>query len=322
MSSSAKPMIVVSAHADHLGRGELGELRAGGHEKGLIHYGADDNASGVAVVLETAAALSKMKKEGRPLGNKDILFAVWSGEELGLLGSTYFVKKLMDKPINNSLKSVVDANINLDMVGRLEKYLVVQGIGSSTLWTKLLERVNSKNSFPLITQNDPYLPTDSTSFYLQGVPAINLFTGLHDEYHSARDTPDTLNYEGMNRVTEFLLQLVLALDQETHSIHFQQVSKAKDNLEGGFRVYLGTIPDYSSADISGVKLTGVTKDSPAEKAGVKSNDIIVELAGKKIKDIYDYSYVLRALRPGESAQLVVIRGRNKISLPIVAKARE
>jgi hypothetical protein len=288
----------------------------------LIHYGADDNASGVATVLEAAVALADLKAKGTLHGSKDILFAIWSGEELGLLGSAHFVKEFMAKASNKSLRPTIDVAINLDMVGRLRKSLVLQGVGSSSVWPKLIEQVKAQHSIAVITQKDPYLPTDSTSFYLHGVPTLNLFTGSHDEYHTARDRPETLNYEGMKNISEFLCDLVLALENESIPIEYRQVAKTGDNPGRGFRVYFGTIPDYASADVSGVKLTGVTKDSPAEQAGLKSDDVIIELAGKKIHDIYDYTFVLSALHVGESVSLVVLRGQEQVTMNIVARSRE
>jgi hypothetical protein len=316
MASARSPMIMIGAHADHLGRGELSGSRARGGEIQLIHHGADDNASGVASVLETAAVLSDLKAQGRLHGSKDILFAIWSGEELGLLGSTYFIKSC------TSPRPAIAAYINLDMVGRLRDKLVVQGVGSSSKWAKLIEQANKMHTISLLTQNDPYLPTDSTAFYLHGVPAINLFTGSHGEYHTPRDNIATLNFKGMKSVTRFLLDLILAIEVQTDLIDYKQVPKDRNNTQRGFRVYLGTIPDYTSSDITGVKLSGVTKDSPAERAGLKTDDVIVELAGKKIHDIYDYSYVLSALHAGQPVMLVVQRGQVRVKLAIVARSRD
>jgi hypothetical protein len=310
------PSIIIGAHADHLGRGELSGSRARENEVQHIHPGADDNASGVAIVLETAAVLSDLKAQGRLHGSKNILFAIWSGEELGLLGSTYFIKSIA------STRPAITAYINLDMVGRLRDKLVVQGVGSSSKWLELIEQASKPHSISLLAQSDPYLPTDSTAFYLHGVPAINLFTGSHDEYHTPRDKLATLNVKGMQSISKFLLDLILAMDAQTDPIDYKQVSKGRENTRRGFRVYLGTIPDYTSADIAGVKLSGVTKDSPAEQAGLKTNDVIVALAGKNIHDIYDYSYVLSALHADRPVLLVVLRGQTRMKLTIVARSRD
>jgi len=318
----AAQTLVLSAHVDHLGHGELSGSRAHESEKKAVHHGADDNASGVAVVLEAAARLSKMKAAGQLPGQKDILFAVWSGEESGLLGSTCFVKQFMDKSNNKALRPAIDANLNLDMVGRFRDKLVLQGTGSSTAWSTLIERANETLHIPLVLQTDPYLPTDSTSFYINGVPTLNFFTGSHDEYHSPRDTAATLNYVGLQRITHFLVDMVTQLETTPLAMDYQQVQKTGDKPGRGFRVYLGTIPDYTSSGQTGVKLSGVTKDSPAECAGLKSGDVIVKLAGKKVHDIYDYTFVLNGLRVGEAYKLLVMRGKKRLELTIVARSRE
>ncbi|MCH9757470.1 MAG: M28 family peptidase [Gammaproteobacteria bacterium] len=315
-------MIVIGAHVDHLGHGELSGSRESDHGKKLIHNGADDNASGVSVVLQSAAQLSKLKQQGKLNGKKDILFAAWSGEELGFLGSSHFVKDFMMKASNKSLRPAIDVAINLDMVGRLREDLSLQGVASSSVWQKLIESTNEKHAMPLMLQTDPYLPTDSTSFYLQGVPSLNFFTGAHDEYHTARDKPNTLNYKGMEHILDFLVDLVQEIEATSCLIDYQQVVKTGDKPGRGLRVYLGTIPDYSSVDTVGVKLSGVAKDSPTEQAGVLPNDVIFELAGRKIHDIYDYTFVLNSLKVGVPVSLVVRRGQECITLRVVARSRE
>ncbi len=314
-------MIVIGAHVDHLGHGELSGSLARNDEIGMMHPGADDNASGVASLLQTAAMLSELKANGKLQGNKNILLAAWSGEELGNLGSAQFVKRFMKITLNNSLRPAIDAAINLDMIGHFDKKLVVQGIGSSSDWVKLFKKVNANYQLPFITQNDPYLPTDSTAFYLQGVPALNFFTGAHEGYHSPRDTADTLNYKGIKNISEFLMGLIFALEESPNLMSYQEVKKTHAVPEREFKIYLGTIPDYTSADIVGVKLAGVAKDSPAAQAGIKRNDVIIELAGNSIHDIYDYTFVLNGLPVAEPVKLVVLRGQARVALTIVPRYR-
>jgi hypothetical protein len=316
LGNDSTPMLIVGAHVDHLGRGELSGSRSRENEGKLIHNGADDNASGVATVLAAATMLSNMQTRGSLHGSKNILFAIWSGEELGLLGSAHFIKDFMEKIGSKSLRPAIDADINLDMVGRLRTNLVLQGTGSSSVWERLIKQVNRQRTMPYIMQNDPYLPTDSTSFYLRGVPTLNFFTGSHDEYHTPRDKSETLNYAGMKGISIFLVDLILALETQPE-LDYQHVQKTDDHPGRGFRVYLGTIPDYASPDIF-----GVNKDSPAELAGLKQDDVIVELAGKKIHDIYDYTFVLSGLHVGEPVALVVLRDRARVALTIVARSRE
>ncbi|MDR3476742.1 MAG: M28 family peptidase [Gammaproteobacteria bacterium] len=322
VSATHSPMIIVGAHVDHLGRGKLSGSMAREDEIGKIHSGADDNASGVASILEAARKLCNLKKRGKLHGDKDILFAAWSGEEFGILGSSHFVKNTLNNMHNQSLHDIIAADINLDMVGHLRKSLVLQGVGSSSLWPKLIEYANAKHTLSLLTQNDPYLPTDSTAFYLQGVPTLNFFTGAHEAYHTPRDKADTLNYEGIKNISEWLVNFILTLEDVPNVIDYQAVKKSDEASGRGFRVYLGTIPDYASADRVGVKISGVTKDSPAEQAGLRPDDVIIQLAGKQIHDIYDYSFVLRALHVGEPVRIVVYRLHKQVALTIVARSRE
>ena len=309
--------VVIGAHLDHLGRGELSGSRSRENEQNLIHYGADDNASGVASVLEVAAQLAYLKAQKKLDGNKDIIFSLWSGEELGLLGSAHFVKKYME-----SAHTAIDTYVNLDMIGRLRKNLILQGIGSSPNWSTLILQANKQKKLSFIFQNDPYLPTDATSFYLHGVPTINIFTGSHDEYHTPRDKPDILNYEGIKDISQFLVDVILKLENKKNRMAYQKVKNTDIQTGRGFRIYLGTIPDYASADLVGVKLSGVSKYSPAEKAGLRQGDVIVELAGKKIRDIYDYTYAMNALHAGKPVALIVQRDQQKVILSILPQSRE
>jgi hypothetical protein len=318
LTSSTAPIIVVGAHVDHLGHGELNGSLARADEKGMLHPGADDNASGVAAVIEAAVSLTHLKTQGLLRGNKNILFAAWSGEEVGILGSTHFVKNYLQSSSNKTLRPGIDVALNLDMVGHLKDKLVVQGTGSSTDWPELLKH----SPIPLITQSDPYLPTDSTAFYLKGVPTLNLFTGASDAYHSPRDIPTTLNYQGIKNISEFLVGLILKLEDQPKLISFRSIKKTYAANVREYKIYLGTIPDYSSPDTQGVKLSGVAKNSPAEQAGLKQNDVIIMLAGRKIHDIYDYTYVLNALHAGQPVKLLVLRGESRVALTIVARYRE
>jgi hypothetical protein len=322
VNPDATQIIIIGAHLDHLGHGELSGSRARDNETGMIHAGADDNASGVASILEAAAKLSDLKAHGRLHGNKDILLAAWSGEEIGALGSSHFVSNFMKTAKNKTRPPVIDAAINLDMVGHLREKLVLQGSGSSQDWPQIIKKTNARQPLALITQSDPYLPTDSTSFYLHGVPTLNFFTGAHDDYHTPRDKPETLNYTGIKNITDFLVALVLTLEKKPNQIDYHEVQKTRDNTEREFKIYLGTIPDYANADVIGVKLSGAAKNSPADHAGLKAGDVIIELAGKNIHDIYDYTFVLNALPVGKPVKLIALRGHAKITLTIVARYRE
>jgi hypothetical protein len=305
--------VLVGAHYDHLGTGGSSSLAKAG-EEGQIHCGADDNASGVATVMELAAAQTSSKSPVR----RGIIFALWSGEENGLLGSAAFAEK---PPV--PLEKIV-ACINFDMVGRLrENKLSMQGVGSSKLWRKLLEKRNVAAGFNLAMQDDPYLPTDVTSFYPKRVPVLNFFTGAHDDYHRPTDTPDKLDYPGMERIAKFAQQIVLDV---ANGVERPDYSRVERSDKGGgaretLRAYLGTIPDYTQ-EVKGVKLSGVRAGSPAEKGGLQGGDIIVEFAGQKIANIYDYTYSLDAVKIGLPVKIVVEREGKRVDITVTPEARK
>ncbi len=312
--------IVIGAHYDHLGHGETGGF-ARKDEEGKIHPGADDNASGTAAVLELAASLAKElnvadKRLSPP--RRGIVFALWSGEELGLLGSAHFV----EHPAV-ALSNIV-AYVNFDMVGRLrDNKLTLQGIGSSGVWRKLIEKRNVAAGFNLTLQDDPYLPTDVTTFYPKNVPVLSFFTGSHEEYHRPADQADTLNYEGLERITQFARGLALDLARASERPDYAKVARS-DTGGGGreqMRAYLGTIPDYAT-EVQGVKLSGTRGGSPAEKAGLKSGDIIVEFNGQKIANIYDYTYAMDAAKIGKAVKIVVMRDGQRVTLEATLEARK
>ncbi len=310
-AGSETEYVMLGAHYDHLGRGETGGFRIKG-EEGMIHNGADDNASGVSTLLEMAAQLAERRQSHPQEFQRGVIFSFWSGEELGLIGSDrYAAKPTVD------LKKVV-AYLNFDMVGRLrENKLTLQGVGSSSVWKKLIERRNVLAGFDLTLQQDPYLPTDTTSFYPKGIPVLAWFTGSHEEYHRPADDPDTLNYEGIERVTRFASNMVRDLTKGGERPDYVKVEKStKGGNRDAIRVYLGTIPNYASEDVKGVLLSGVRGGAPADKAGLKAGDIIVRFAGKDIENIYDYTYALNAVKVGKPVEIEVIRKGKRIKLTV------
>src|ERR1041385_3295181 len=195
--------VMIGAHYDHLGRGESGSLERK-EEEGQIHHGADDNASGTAAVLELAASLAFERTRNPAVFQRGIIFSFWSGEEIGLIGSSYFA----EHPLINL--SNLAAYVNFDMVGRLvENKLTLQGIGSSGAWRRLIEKRNVAAGFSLVLQDDPYLPTDVTAFYPKNVPVLSFFTGSHEDYHRPTDTAEKLDYYGMERIGKFARGLIL-----------------------------------------------------------------------------------------------------------------
>ncbi|RPI21163.1 MAG: M28 family peptidase [Acidobacteria bacterium] len=315
--------VIVGAHIDHLGDGSGTNSLAREDEKGKPHYGADDNASGTASILEIAQYLADRKARGALSLQKDVIFGAWSGEELGLLGSAHFAQTFPDGKERASLRPEIAAYLNLDMVGRLDKNLVLQGVGSSSIWTGEIERRNAVVGLPLVTQNESYLPTDATSFYLKKVPILSAFTGAHQDYHTPRDTADKLNYEGNQKIARLMALITESLVQNDQLPDYKEMEKPKSTQTGGRRVYLGTIPDFGQGnEVVGVKLSGVQKGGPAEQSGIQAGDIIVELAGKTVANIYDYQYALQALKVGEPAKIVVQRGTERLNLTITPGSRD
>lgn len=322
----AKNAVLIGAHGDHLGRGDIGNSLAKGNERGLIHYGADDNASGVAGVMELAHYFSEQSKKKSGYLKKDLYFAVWSGEESGLLGSSAFVKA-WEKTKGSKLKisDYFVANLNMDMVGRLQERLYVQGIGSGDHWSQLSEEVSVRQGIPLVLQEDPYLPTDSMALYMAEIPAINFFTGSHAEYHSPRDLPETLNYLGLERVIKTVGEYTrLLADSSVKVVKYVRVGgNPQKQLEGrSFRVYLGTIPDYTQEGVKGVRVSGASKDSPAAQAGIQEKDVIVEFDGVKIENIYDYVYTLQSVKPNIETLIKIKRGEQVVDLKITPKLKD
>ncbi|MFQ5824615.1 MAG: M28 family peptidase [bacterium] len=310
--------IIVGAHYDHIGYGQIGSLARKG-EEGQIHNGADDNASGTATVLELAASIADALQNKPTEFGRAIVFTLWSGEELGLIGSSHFVEH---PPI--SLKKVA-AYINFDMVGRLkENKLILQGLGSSSLWPKLIEKRNVAAGFNLVLQDDPYQPTDITAFYPKEIPVLSFFTGSHEDYNRPTDDAETLNYEGMERITKFAQALIMDLVKNPERPEYVKVERTKEQSgdREALRAYLGTIPDYVAEDIEGVRLSGVRAGGPADKGGLKGDDIIIEFAGQKITNIYDYTYALEAVKIGEPVEVIVLREGKRVTLTVIPEARK
>ena len=329
--------IVIGAHYDHLGKGGAGSLAVNSAE---IHHGADDNASGVAAMLELARTFAKEKKNKRT-----IIFIAFGGEEEGLLGSKFYVNNAVF-PIAKTV-----AMINLDMVGRLsENKLTVGGIGTASEWKDLINS-NNQSSFSTIRNESPtsakienkqtgevvnktypnfalqlnedgFGPSDHSSFYGKQIPVLFFFTGTHADYHKPSDTAEKINYGGLMKVTGFVSEIVKSIDQNQLKPTY---AVAKSSGMGGrmtFGVSLGTVPSYSEGSTDGLLLDGVRDDSPASKIGLKAGDKIVRLAGRDIRNISDYVFVLGEMKAGEEYEIVVRRGTETLTLKILAAARK
>ena len=314
----ATEYVVVGAHYDHIGNGiGLGSLAHKG-EEGQIHNGADDNASGVSVVLELAAAIADARSHGdasKP--QRGVIFACWSGEELGLIGSSHFGSHPtvpMEKVI---------AYFNFDMVGRLrDNKLILQAIGSSPTWRELIDRHNAAAGFDLTLQEDPYLPSDGTTFYTKGVPVLAFFTGSHEDYNRPTDDPGTLNYEGLERIGKFAKCLIDDTMPPDVKVPYARVQRAVPaGGRGGSRAYTGTVPDFTGSDVKGARIADVRAGSPAEKAGLKGGDVIVEFAGQKVTGLQDYSDALIGVKIGQPVPIVVERGGERLTLTITPSTR-
>jgi len=320
-AEAPRPMIVIGAHLDHLGRGNTGNSLALEHEKGQLHRGADDNASGVAALLEIAQYLAHRRTRGSLDTRRDILFAAWSGEELGLLGSRHFAAGLSGG--DQKLSQEIAAYLNMDMVGRLSGGLSLQGASSSSIWPAEIERHNAVIGLPASTYGDSYLPTDATSFYLEGVPILSAFTGVHSDYHTPRDLPGKLDYAGLRDIARLMAAIARSVATRQQTPDYVVTAAPRSGApRAGLRVYLGTLPDYAYDEKPGLRLSGVAAGSPAETAGLAAGDLVVEVAGRKIENIYDYSYSLDALQVGEPVEIVVERGGRRIAVTLVPVSRD
>ena len=307
-----KPWLAVGAHYDHLGRGENGSSLASKDEAGRVHGGADDNASGDAAVLELAGKLAKLPRR------RNVMLAFWSGEELGLLGSAAF---LAAPPIKTT---EIAAYLNFDMVGRMQdNKLSVQASGTSKTWDKLVEQANVKAGFNVNLQPDPYQPTDVASFNTAGVPCLNFFTGAHTDYHRPSDTPDKIDYDDLDRIVDFATAIARRVVDTPDAPVFAKVEPQTQGgaSRAGVRVFTGTVPDYAT-EAKGLLLGGVVAGGPAEAAGLQKGDLVIEIAGQTIANIYDYTYALDVLKIGQPTKVVYMRNGERKETTLTPAARK
>ena len=296
--------IVIGAHYDHLGRGGEGSLAP---SSGEIHHGADDNASGTAGVLELARIFSAQQ----PKLKRTLVFIAFSGEEEGLLGSNYYV----NHPLWPLDKTV--AMINMDMIGRMkDSKLVIGGVGTAKEWRQI---IGSGDSLALTLNEDGYGPSDHSSFYSKQIPVLFFWTGTHNDYHKPSDTFDKINYDDEARILKMVARIVRDVDSADQRLSYT-TAKVDPPRTGGFRVYLGTIPNYADSN-DGLLIDGVRDDSPAAKAGLKAGDKIVRIANHDVKNVYDYTYALGEMKAGQEYVIEVMRGGNKLTLKITPQAR-
>lgn len=290
IDNKAENTVVIGAHFDHLGYGAEGSLFRG--ETKQIHNGADDNASGVAVLLNLANKLSSSNK-----GN-NYLFIAFSGEEMGLLGSNYFVKNatIDTKKVNYM--------INMDMVGRLkaDSTLAVYGVGTSPILKQTLNAHNK--NFKLIQKESGIGPSDHTSFYNADIPVLHFFTGQHEDYHKPSDDYDKLNYDGMQTISNYIFEIITDLDNNG-KLPFRKTKNESEDVPR-FKVGLGVIPDYMF-DGKGMRIDGISEDKPAQKAGLEKGDVVVKLGDSAVIDMMSYMKVLSTFKEGDKTKVIVDR---------------
>lgn len=299
IDNGAPTTVVIGAHYDHIGEGKHGSRHTG---EPAIHNGADDNASGVAALLYVA---EKLASKG-PKGN-NYLFIGFSGEELGLFGSKHFA----DQP-TIPLASI-NYMLNMDMVGRLDTTLVVNGYGTSPAWKAALDKA-SKSGFSIVTSESGIGPSDHTSFYLKGIPAIHFFTGQHADYHKPQDDAHLVNYEGLQKVSDLIVEVVGALDGDGR-IAFTKTKDESANRSRGFKVTMGVMPDYTFGG-AGMRIDGVIDGRPAQQAGLLQGDVIVRIGDTPVASVQDYMGALGSFEKGQSAKVKVLRKDAEVEVEV------
>jgi membrane-associated protease RseP (regulator of RpoE activity) len=215
------------------------------------------------------------------------------------------------------------AYLNMDMIGSLDKTLMLQGVGSSSIWRDEINHADAAIGLPINLQDDSYVPSDATAFYLKGVPILSPFSGAHEDYHTPRDTADKINHEGAEQIARLMALLTRSLGTRPEVPDHRLMAQSNRPVRlANVRVYLGTIPDYAQGEVSGLKAAGVAPGGPAEQAGVQGGDVIVELAGKPIENIDDHTYTLNTIKLGVPTTLVVLRGRERLTLMVTPGSRE
>ncbi len=294
IDNGAATTIVVGAHYDHLGYGGEGSLHAG---EDAIHNGADDNASGVAAILQIAELVKNRYK------NNNYLIMAFSGEEKGLWGSNFFTKN-PTIPIES-----VNYMINLDMVGRMkDNKLAINGVGTSPVWNEALEKAVP----PIITINTTESgvgPSDHTSFYLKDIPVLHFFTGQHEDYHKPSDDIEKINYQGIATVVDIIVSIIKELDDDGELAFTKTKDETSDTPR--FKVTLGVMPDYMF-DGKGMRIDGVTEGKPASNAGIKAGDIVIKMGGVEVIDMMSYMKGLSKFEKGDKTKVTINRdGKEK-----------
>jgi len=304
LDNSAVNTIIIGAHYDHLGLGNQGSsLQA--NSAGMIHNGADDNASGTAGVIE----LARYFKNNKVTEKNNFLFICFSGEELGLYGSKFFTE-------NPSIDlSKVNFMINMDMIGRLEvsKGLFVSGSGTSPVWEPLLKKLSTPE-VSIKTDSSGTGPSDHTSFYLKNLPVLHFFTGSHADYHKPSDDPEKINYNGEVSVLNSIIKVIESTDKEPKLVFLKTKSKSSGGMSS-FKVTMGVMPSYTSQE-AGLKVDGVTDNRPAQMAGIITGDLIIKIGEYDIKDIQQYMDALGKFEKGQTVPVIVKRKDQNVTVSL------
>ena len=305
--------VVIGAHYDHLGLGYFGTLDTS--QEGKIHNGADDNASGVAVLLHVARRLSERSQRLK----RNVVFVAFTGEELGLHGSRHYGTH-SPFPIE-----ATKTMINLDMVGRMRKnQLTVFGLETAQELRSLVSEAAQGLGVEMLPGTSRRLGrSDHASFYGKNIPVLHPYTGNHEDYHRPSDDWEKLNVEGMEKVSAFVAALAEKIAQREEPLTFVRLPQSpgkSDDSETGYGAYLGTLPDFAEVE-SGVRLAGIQEGSPAQVAGLKEGDVIVQLAGTKVENLEDLAVALRSRKPGDQVDIVVLRDGNPLTLKAVLGRR-
>lgn len=299
----ADETIVIGAHYDHVGYGGEGSLAPGSTD---VHNGADDNASGTVALIELARRLGARKT---PLPRR-LVFIAFTGEERGLIGSAHYVKN----PIFD-IKNTV-AMLNMDMVGRLTKdKLTVFGTGTAPRWKKLVEETGKEYDLKLSLKPEGFGPSDHSSFYGKQIPVLHLFTGTHSDYHRPSDDWDKINIPGMQRIVGFLEEITIATAENPERPKYVKIERPAATMRSGNRPYFGSIPDFGGEG-PGYHISGASPGSPADKAGLKAGDSIINMGKTKIDGLDDFDLALRMYSPGESVEVTVLRDGKRVKLTV------
>ena len=306
----ARQHIILGAHYDHLGYGGLGSFNPW---RRVVHPGADDNASGTAVMVEAARLLVSRKEKFK----RSVLCIAFTGEERGLIGSRHYVQHPY-WPLDQCI-----AMINLDMVGRLQgDRLTVMGVGTAKQFESLLDQLSAPYGLELRKVSGGSGPSDHISFYTRRIPVLHFFTGLHADYHRPTDTADKLNIPGMRRIAQLVADVVevLATAAEVPEYVATTGGATIPSVGGGNRPFLGTVPDHER-QVEGYAISGVVPGGPAEKAGLRAGDVIVQFDGQLIRSLADIEAALRKHKPGDKVRLVARRNGQQVEVEVTLAPR-